>query len=98
MLNFNEACRIGIQACIEQLGQSFVSEHKNCATSAFGLQNNSVFCYVGIYSEFDPEIKSEQLILDSCSKFTYYASCFVSMQSGNIEFIECILPKQKEDC
>lgn len=98
MLSFHEARQIGINACIEKLGRQFVERNKNCATSAFGLQDNSVFCYVGIYSEFDSKINSMQLILDSCSKFTYYTSCFVDMQSGEIEFIECVLPKQKEDC
>ena len=51
-----------------------------------------MYCYVGVndkpYVSGHPGI----LVLDSESKFPYYASCNVSLADGTMTFIDCALP------
>lgn len=48
MLNVDVARRIGINACIDKLGRKFVSAHKEFSASAYGENDDGVFCFVGV--------------------------------------------------
>ena len=94
MLTVREAARIGIDACIDKIGREFVLAHRGSGTSSYGEneEENCVYCYVGVsdkpYVSGHPGI----LVLDSESKFPYYASCNVSLADGTMTFIDCALP------
>lgn len=93
MLTVKEAARIGINACIDKIGRDFVLAHRGNGTSAYGENDGSVYCYVGVDDKpwVKPEI-SEGLVLDSKSKFPYHASCNVSLTDGATTFINYALP------
>ena len=76
MLTVKEAARIGINACIDKIGRDFVLAHRDNGTSAYGENDGSVYCYVGVDDKpwVPPDI-SKGLVLDSESKFPYHASC-----------------------
>ena len=93
MLSFETAKKIGINACIDKLGRDFVFAHKDLATSAYGENENSVFCFVGVDDRSASQNRDHKLILDSHSEFPYRVSCNVSLFDGVPSFIECILPK-----
>ena len=88
MITVEEAKRIGIEACINEIGRNLVLTHQDKATMACGVIENSVYCFVGVDME-DRREKSVDLILDSISKFTYQASCKVSLIDGDVVF-ECV--------
>lgn len=54
----------------------------------FGESVDGVFCFVGVDKGNCPTNSGDTLILDSCSKFTYGASCNVNLEDGKITFIE----------
>lgn len=92
MLNFDEAKRIGINACIDRLGRDFVRAHKDVATSAYSEGDGSVFCFVGVDHRHTAWNQEGVLTLDSRSEFPYRASCNVDLANGRPSFIECVTP------
>lgn len=89
MISVADAKRIGISACIDKLGRDFVTAHKDTSTLAYGQDENSVFCFVGVDDRHTPYGK---LTLDSETKFPYRASCHVLLDTGSTQFGECVLP------
>ena len=94
MLSVEAAKKIGINACIEKLGRDFVTAHKELATSAYGQNENNVFCFVGVDDGTGSQNRSDLLILDSHSEFPYRVSCNISLTDGTPQFLECVVPKQ----
>ena len=88
MITVEEAKRMGIEACVNEIGRDLVLANRDKATIACGIIENGVFCFVGVDMEEKRE-KSGDLILDSVSKFTYQVSCKVSLTDGDIVF-ECV--------
>ena len=94
MLTIKEAARIGINACIDKIGREFVLANRGNGTSGYGEieEEHCVYCYVGVddkpYTSTHPGV----LVLDSESKFPYYASCNVSLTDGTTTFIDYALP------
>lgn len=95
MLSIEAARKIGINACIDRIGRDFVFVNKDYATSAYGENEDSVFCFVGVDDKHQAKNIEGVLILDSRSEFPYRASCNVSLLSGATDFIECVSPKQQ---
>ncbi len=91
MLAVDSARKRGINACIDKLGRDFVMAHKDTSSSAWGETENIVYCFVGVGEEL-PDTHPGLIVLDSTSKFPYRASCNVDRESGNLDFIECIVP------
>lgn len=92
MLTMKEAARIGINACIDKLGRDFVLTNRGNGTSAYGEEDGSVFCFVGVSDKpWVPE-SPDALVLDNTSHFPYRASCKVRLTDGTMKFGECILP------
>lgn len=91
MITVEEAKNIGIQACIKKLGKTFVKENAGNSSAGYGKRKNSVYCFVGVDNE--KRDMSGGLLLDSV-KFPYRASCDVSLENGEITFIECVAPKK----
>ena len=94
MLSVETARKIGINACIDKLGRDFVLAHKESATSAYGENEDSVFCFVGVDDSVKSQNSDRVLVLDSHSEFPYRASCNISLQDGVAHFLECVAPKQ----
>ena len=92
MLSIETARKIGINACIDRLGRDFVMAHKDCATSAYGENDDGVFCFVGVDDRHISQDNASTLVLDSHSEFPYRASCSVSLLDGTLNFIECVIP------
>ena len=93
MLSFDEARKIGINACIERLGREFVSKHRDNASSAFDDRIDHANCFVGV-SDQPPPHMTDGLMLTS-NKFPYMASCDVTYDTGAITFLECVLPQDR---
>lgn len=94
MLTVEAARKIGINACIDKLGRSFVLAHKESATSAYGEDEDGVFCFVGVDDRRENQNSDCVLVLDSHSEFPYRASCSINLRDGKTRFIECVVPKQ----
>lgn len=95
MLTIKEAARIGINACIDKIGRDFVLAHRGNGTSGYGEneEENSVYCYVGVDDKpYVSPYPDDVLVLDSESKFPYYAKCNVSLTDGTTTFIDYALP------
>ena len=92
MITYEKAVKIGIDACIDRLGRDFVTKHRETSSSAYGDRGDYVYCFVGVNDQ--PEGKMEDgLLLTSESRFPYIARCKVGYEDGDIEFLECVLPK-----
>ena len=96
MLTFNEAKKIGVNACIDKIGREFVAEHRDTSSVAYGENKGKVFCFVGVNDKPDnlPQNPTE-LMLDGGEKFPYSASCNVCMLNGTVDFLECTGQKKK---
>ena len=97
MLTYENARRIGLNACIDQLGREFVMKYKDSAATAYSTEpdeNGNVFCFVGVddHPETRHNRNAAQLILDNTSKFPYSASCNVNLENERTEYLECVLP------
>ena len=91
MLTFDEARKIGLNACIDQLGRDFVKKYADSSSSAFGQIEDAAYCFVGV--EPNPDMSEEkELILSEKRQFSYRVSCMVSMKNGDISYIEKVLP------
>ena len=90
MITFEEAKKIGIDACVEKIGNTLVETNKERATFGCGQHGEAVFCFVGVDTE--NRDLSQGLLLDSTSKFPYMASCNVSLIDGTVEFLDCVVP------
>ncbi len=92
MFTYEEARRIGIDACIDKLGRDFVTRYRDTSSSAYGDRGDYVYCFVGVNDKPDDNM-SDGLVLTSDGHFPYVARCTVSYVDGHIEFLECVLPQ-----
>lgn len=92
MLSIEAARKIGINACIDKLGRDFVLKHREFATSAYGENDDGVFCFVGVDDSCRVPENNGTLVLDSHSEFPYRASCTIALTDGTPHFIECVVP------
>ena len=92
MLDEKEAIKIGINACIDKIGRHFVLSHKDEAVISYGKSDNDVVCFVGVGKVQNNQNKDIYLVLDSTSKFEYYAHCKVSLLYGTKVFTDLALP------
>ena len=93
MLDLETARMIALNACLDKLGRDFVFENRDYATSGFGESEYGVFCFIGV-DIIKESNKKCTLLLDSCSQFTYRASCHVNFLDGIPTFIECVVPEK----
>ena len=91
MFTYEEARKIGVDACIDKLGRDFVMKHRDTFCSAYVDRGDHVYCFVGVSDTPLPKMKDE-LVLTSDSKFLYTARCNVDYLDGEIEFLDCVLP------
>ena len=96
MLTYEQARRIGIDACIDKLGRDFVMRYRDLSCSACGDRGDHVYCFVGVNDKPLPKMKDE-LVLTSNSDFPYTARCTVDYLDGRIGFLECVLPIIKQE-
>ena len=94
MLSFNEARKIGLNACVDWIGRDFVYAHRDSASSAYGEVEGGVYCFVGVDGAPRPLRDDNVLILDSVSKFPYRASCTVDQSNGTWTFLERVRPAE----
>ena len=96
MLTIEEAKKIGIRACVEKIGYEFCKAHPDHGVSAYGEEREGyINCFVGVSDEPAPACdisEVDELILTHENDWPYYASCDVSLQDGNIIFLECRIP------
>ena len=95
MLTVKEAKKIGIRACIDAIGYEFCKKHADNSTSGYGIEDESVYCFVGVSDAPAPECdisKVDSLKLTSGEDWPYSASCNVDMQDGQVEMLEVKKP------
>lgn len=96
MLSVDDAKRIGINACIDKLGRSFVTDRQEYGTSGYGECEEGVYCFVAVDDgPHKSKYKDGQIVLDSITNFSYSAKCIVSLENGAVNFMECVLPENK---
>lgn len=94
MLTFEDAKRIGLNACIEKLGREFVNKYADSTSSAYGDDGEgNAFCFVGVDNR-PQKPYTGTLTLSRREKFPYRASCKVSMSNGSTVFYDCVLPNR----
>lgn len=95
MLTYDEAVKIGIDACVEKIGRDFVEKYKDSACSAYGDRGDYAFCFVGVTDKPVKEHSDDEpLVLrdEDGDQYPYSASCKVFFVDSSIEFLECKLP------
>ena len=93
MLTYEEARKIGVNACIDRLGRDFVTRHRDNACSAFGDRADHASCFVGV-SDQPIQPMTDGLRLTSDDQFPFDARCNVAYSDGTITFMECVLPQE----
>ena len=90
MLTEKEAKKIGIQACADKIGYDFCKLHENHSVSAYGLnEDGRYYSFAGVSDQPEKVITDiDELVLSPGNDWPYYASCYVNMEDGSIEFIE----------
>lgn len=48
MLTFEEARKIGLDACAEKLGRNFVRKYAGTSSTAYGDAEDHVYCFIGV--------------------------------------------------
>lgn len=96
MLSIAEARKIGVVACIKEIGYDFCKKHADNATSAYGEDNGIVNCFVGVNNYPARKIdlaKIEVLRLsDRKNDWKYYAQCLVRRETGEIQITASRVP------
>ena len=92
LLTFEEAKKIGINACVDKLGRDFVKKNREYSCTSYGDADQYAFCFVGIDNHSEPNFGPHELVLDGDSKWPYKATCNVWYKDGRIEFLDCIIP------
>ena len=85
MLTFEEARKIGLDACAEKLGREFVRKHAKTSSTAYGDAEDYAYCFIGVSDQPSKPYREGD-------KIPYMASCNVWYDTGKIDFLECILP------
>lgn len=93
MLTYEEARKIGVNACIDRLGRDFVTKHRDNASSAYGDRIDHVFCFVGVSDQPEVPMTDGLRLTSENDKFPYIARCNVAYDTGAISFLECVLPQ-----
>lgn len=91
-MTLEKAKTVGIHACIEKLGREFVSEHKDNAVASWGKLEGGMHCFVGVDPTPCRPFDGTLTLDGENSGWPYYASCIVSLENGNVTFLECVLP------
>ena len=95
MLTYEEARKIGINACIDHLGRDFVTKHRDNASSAFGDRVDHAYCFVGVSDQPEAPMTDGLRLTSGDDKFPYIARCNVAYDTGAITFLDCILPNRQ---
>ncbi len=98
MLTYEEARKIGINACVDKLGHNFVKKYKDKSCSGYGDVDDYAYCFVGVSDRPDEYYNDRELVLDGngFSDWPFIAKCNVWYNDGHIEFFDCKLPKPSE--
>ncbi len=92
MLTVETAKKLGINACIDELGRSFVDAHEEMSTYGYGETEDGVYCVVCVDDSPLPELEPGVLQLDGGQPPKYRASCIVNLESGALTFMEVVRP------
>ena len=92
MLTFEQAKKIGIDACVDRLGREFVMKYKDTACPTYGDMGDCVDCFVGVDDSANRYDTERPIMLTSGYTWPYSARCTVRYADGEIEFLECIVP------
>ena len=96
MIKEKEAKRIGIRACMDQIGYDFCKAHSDNAVSAWGKDETGLFnCFVGVNDA--PAKKRNisevtELVLTADNDWQYYANCNVSLDDGSVIMEDSRIP------
>lgn len=93
MLTFEQAKKIGVDACIDHLGRDFVNRFKDTACDAYADMEDHAYCFVGV-DDRDTRYGEGVPTLTSTDSFPYIARCNVRYSDGDISFFDCVLPSQ----
>ena len=91
MLTYEQAKKIGQEACIDRLGRDFVMKYRDTSCPAFSDMGDYADCFVGV-DNTENRYDFSNVTLDSSSKFPYSANCTVRYEDGKVEFLECVVP------
>ena len=93
MLTFEEAKKIGVNACIDKLGRDFVTQNRKKSSAAYSDMEDHAFCFVGVTDRPDKSMTDELVLsCDPQDRFPYVARCNVAYRDGEITFLDCTLP------
>ena len=94
MLTYEQAKKIGQEACVDRLGRDFVMKYRDSACPAFSDMDDRAYCFIGVNDK--PENRDEkQFVLTSGYKWPFSAQCTVRYEDGKVEFLECVIPSEK---
>lgn len=93
MLTFEQAKRIGLDACIDRLGRDFFMKYRDASCPGYGDMEDRAYCFMGVDNR-EVGHDEEKLILTSNNPFPYIASCTVRYSDGAIEFLQYVTPEQ----
>ena len=92
MLSYEDARKIGVNACVDKLGREFVKQHKDTFCAADEDRGDHIRCFVDVSDKPLPDMNGE-LVLTSNNGFPYTARCTVDYLDGSVRFLNCVLPQ-----
>ena len=92
MLTFEEAKKIGVNACAERLGKDFVNRYKNSSCPAYADMDSYAYCFLGV-DDSPNRNDMRNVKITSNDSFPYVARCTVRYNDGKIEYLECTIPE-----
>ena len=92
MLTFEQAKKIGLDACIDRLGCGFFMKYRDASCPGYGDMEDRAYCFMGVDNRETSD--DDKLTLTSNNPFPYLVSCTVRYSDGTIEFLESVLPSQ----
>ncbi len=93
MLTYEQAKKIGQEACIDRLGRDFVMKYRDTSCPAFSDLEDHADCFVGVDNSENRYGEGKPIMLTSGYKWPYSARCTVRYADGKVEFLECVSPQ-----
>ena len=92
MLTFEQAKKIGLDACIDRLGRDFYMKYRDTSSPGYGDMEDRAYCFLGVDNS-DNRYDPVPLVLTSKHPFPYIVSCTVRYSDGEIEFLQYVTPE-----
>ena len=91
-LTFEEAKKLGMDACVDRLGRDFVMRYRDTSCPGYGDIEERVYCFPGVNNSAD-RYEDKAVMLNGGDPWSYPVKCTVRYEDGKVVFLKCIVPQ-----